>query len=214
MVCSYWIFYAKLNGATTEKHPEGSAATTTRLWDTFWQRQKVYSSAPDDGDDESVSESDKIIDWLCTLRAVSKEDYTSCLEAKRSTTTPIATTTATTMESPSDGVVLFLVAGTAVVIVGVLIFVFALGKQRCIGRRMRHYRRPSLGESLDGVVIVVMDDNAKANADASHNSTPDQDSRNTAMNDGYGDAAARRSGKGYGSVVVPNHAGHHKGELI
>ncbi|VEU33603.1 unnamed protein product [Pseudo-nitzschia multistriata] len=122
---------------------------SSRLWDIFLKRQMVYSSTPDDGDDENNGEIDTMIDWLCTLRAVSKESYTLCVEGKQSAVAAVTTT------APSGGVLLFLFAGMAIAISVVLVLVLFAGKQFRTRPKRRHYRRPSQGElPTDGVVVV------------------------------------------------------------
>ena len=115
--------------------------TTTSLWDTFLRRQRVYSSPQDDGNDGNgkKSRSDVMIDWLCTLRAASKDDYTACLEVRSSSI-------GTTEDTASDGLFLFLIASTMVAIGGLLIAFFIMRKRHV---KRRYYHEPS---SLHSVV--------------------------------------------------------------
>jgi hypothetical protein len=77
--------------ATTNTNTPSSTTTTTttnRLWETFWNRQNLYSSAPDNDDDIGDSNMELMIDWLCTMRASSKEDYERCLDVRMNSEHP------------------------------------------------------------------------------------------------------------------------------
>ena len=54
------------------------------LWETFWNRQHLYSSVSEDGDDDGDEENTmKMTDWLCTMGSSSADEYQQCLETKR-----------------------------------------------------------------------------------------------------------------------------------
>ena len=59
--------------------------TNDRLWETFRKRQNLYSTAQDDGDDSGndKSQTEIMIDWLCTFGATTTDEYQGCLGAKQ-----------------------------------------------------------------------------------------------------------------------------------
>jgi len=142
------------------------------LWETFMKRQYVYSSYEDDesGDDGDDGENTFITEeWICTLRAISKDAYIQCIEDRRSS-----------LLSPSHtksrgGIILYLTASTVVIIIGVFVVFVSLmekkKKKKKYNIKRRHYRRPI--SSLDGVELDVINNNNDQDDDSnlSSNST-------------------------------------------
>jgi hypothetical protein len=143
-----------------------SEGDSLSLFETFIKRQHVYSSYEDDddGDDEGMVGNNTSIEanWVCTLRAISKDAYMQCIEERWSSQSEPKTN--------HGGIILYLTASTLVIAIGVFVVFFSLiGKKKMTKKRRvikrRQYRRPTTSSSLDGVEIRVINNNDANNDD-------------------------------------------------
>ncbi len=98
------------------------------LWETFWDRQDLFSSKSDDANDSVKSPADDIMDWMCTFRASTSQDYESCLERKQLESSTPCTTSSTT-------IALSVAAVGGLVFFGIVVSALYLGKKRPFHRK-------------------------------------------------------------------------------
>ncbi len=139
-VCSAAGSSHNLQNATTTSSTSSSIqnAEEERLWETFWKRQNLYSNTPDDGDDNmnNKSETEVMIDWLCTFGSSTTQDYQGCLQTKQEQLSKdqCETNGAASRLFRSNSISLMVLASVAACIGLVLLF---LGLFNCYKRRSK-----------------------------------------------------------------------------
>ena len=182
------------NNIIVDSCNNNNSTVASSLWDTFIARQHIYSSYEDNtytGNNDDISNLYITIEWICTLRAVSKDDYLQCIY-KQSSATPSS--------SSHGGIILYLTVSTVLIILSVVIVstVFSSSTRRITRKKKkdangnsnkkriitqqhnrrsthrggvngiimkrRYYHRPtSSSSSLDGIEITTGIDNNNGN---------------------------------------------------
>jgi len=160
--------------ASNSNAASNNTSSNLNLWETFWNRQDLYSSNPDDADDSEfeTSPTPAMMDWLCTFRASTKQDYESCLEAQQlelpcgqvsgDTTTPTTTSNddASTFSFSPGGRPLALIVAAASGLALFGIVAVCLWKKRASKRKL--YFIPNDDDDRehgDGVFVIDDDGN-------------------------------------------------------
>jgi hypothetical protein len=144
-----------------------TTTTTTKnsLWETFWNRHNLYSSALDDGDDNNNDNNNNnieiMIDWLCTMRASSKDDYERCLGTRMNSEHPCGKGSGgggggVASSSSSGRTVVILIAANAAALLGVLAWFWVSIRRKRAKRNM--YRMPLEEEEEEGNCEYDKDD--------------------------------------------------------
>eukprot|EP00535_Pseudo-nitzschia_heimii_P013544 CAMPEP_0197199022 /NCGR_PEP_ID=MMETSP1423-20130617/33674_1 /TAXON_ID=476441 /ORGANISM="Pseudo-nitzschia heimii, Strain UNC1101" /LENGTH=714 /DNA_ID=CAMNT_0042652873 /DNA_START=57 /DNA_END=2201 /DNA_ORIENTATION=+ len=177
LACLEFELYQVL--ASESKDNPKTNTINLNLWETFWNRQHLYTSFTEDGDDDGDEEkSIKMTDWLCTMGSSSTDEYQQCLETKRMQVLSGGNTSCDRARSGDDSsefasffrgrtkTYLFFISGAVLVVIMLMVILRLIWKKYFSTSRMytlpvenkneseQHEPRKSSFSTGDGVFVI------------------------------------------------------------